>query len=165
MFVWVSATYPSLSPSPDAPLSQAIIWDTIINSDSQSHPLNPLHLFTSPPPPKKSSKSKSPTAKKQTPQLEPGIIRLKNAKQKYIITDISGVISERANVTLEVGWNVQPWVGALLWAFGEGQSLGRWNGVKGGRSKAFDMPPLKGKSASVVASSGGPKAAEASGVI
>lgn len=106
--------------------------------------------------------------KKQTEALAPGIVRLKNSKPKYQITDISGILSERSNVTLEVGWNVQPWVGALTWTFGEGRHFGRWKGVKGGKSKSFDMPALKGKSASsetVVASGGTPKAAEASAIV
>ena len=99
---------------------------------------------------------------------EPGIIRLKNIKPKYQITDISGVLSGRTNVTIEIGWNVQPWVGALTWTLGDGQVLGRWKGVQGGKSKAFDMPPLKVKSVgseTVVSSEGPPKAAEASAVI
>ncbi len=99
---------------------------------------------------------------------ELGIIRLKNTKPKYQITDIGGVLSERTNVTLEVGWNVQPWVGALAWTLGEGQALGRWKGIRGGKSKAFDMPPLKMKSVgaeTVISSGGSPQAAEASAVI
>ena len=50
----------------------------------------------------------------------------------------------------------------------EGFQLGKWNGIKGGKSKVFDMPSLKGKSVSsetVVASGGTPKAAEASAVV
>lgn len=121
-------------------------------------------------PPKKSSKAKrSSPAKKQEPKpVTPGIIHLKNSKPKYQITDITGILSERTNVTLEVGWNVQPWVGALTWTFGEGQAFGRWNGVQGGKSKVFDMPLLKGKTASsatVVGSKATPEAAEASAVI
>ena len=99
---------------------------------------------------------------------EPGIIRLRNTKPKYQITDIGGVISERTNVTLEIGWNIQPWVGALTWTLGEGQVLGRWKGVRGGKSKAFDMPALKIKSAgseTVVSTAETPQAAEASAVL
>lgn len=69
-------------------------------------------------------------------------------------------------MTLEVGWNVQPWVGALLWT--QHKSFGRWSGLKGGRSKAFDFPALKGKAAAkepVLASPGKPKPAEAKAVI
>ena len=47
-------------------------------------------------------------------------------------------------MTLEVGWNVQPWVGALTWTMPDGNSWGRWNGVSGGRSRMFDLPALKG---------------------
>jgi len=147
-----------------------VIWDTIINSHSQSHPFNPLRytqeLYA---PPKKTSKTKrSSASKKQEPELEPGIIRLKNTKPKYQITDISDLIAERNNITLEIGWNVQPWVGALTWTLGEGNAFGRWKGVKGGKSTVFKMPPLKGKkpsTAPVVSSGGTPEAAEASAVI
>lgn len=93
---------------------------------------------------------------------------MKNSKPKYQITDISGVISERQNVTLEIGWNVQPWVGALTWTMRDGQDFGKWRGVKGGISEPFDMPALKGKKATsetIVGSGGTPKAAEATGVI
>ena len=142
----------------------------IIKSHSQNNPFNPLQLFKAQPAPKTTSKAKktAATKSKDVEAVEPGIIRLKNSKPKYQITDISGVLSERANITLEVGWNVQPWVGALTWTFGEGQSFGRWNGIKGGRSKSFDMPALKGKSASsatVVGSGATPEAAEATPVI
>ena len=149
-----------------------MIWDQIINSHSQSHPFNPLQYvrdFYSPP--KKPSKSKGKkvaAAKKVEEEAEPGIIKLRNAKPKYQITDVTGKLAERENVTLQVGWNVQPWVGALTWTMPEGFDLGKWNGVKGGKSKVFDMPSLKGKSASsetVVASGGTPKAAEASAVV
>lgn len=149
-------------------MSQAVIWDTIINSHSQSHPFNPLQLLTISPSPENSSRAKDHSAKKQGSDLEPGIIRLRNTKPKYQITDISGILSERTNVTLEIGWNVQPWVGALTWTLCEGQALGRWKGVVGGKSKAFDMPPLKKKSVgseTIVASGERPQAAEASAVI
>lgn len=119
--------------------------------------------------PKRPNKPKKSTpAKKKEPEVEPGIIHLKNSKPKYQITDISGILSERTNVTLEVGWNVQPWVGALTWTYGEGRKFGRWKGVRGGKSKFFDMPPLKGKSASsatILGSGGTPEAAEATPVV
>lgn len=105
---------------------------------------------------------------KQEGDPKPGIIRLKNTKPKYQITDISGILAERTNVTLEIGWNVQPWVGALTWTLGEGQVLGRWKGIEGAKSKAFDMPPLKKKNVgaeAVVSSGATPQAAEASAVI
>jgi len=162
LFVWVLATYPSSTSSPTAPPSQAIIWDTIINSESQSHPFTPYSLFQEiNPSTAKSGSIKSSTSSKEE-EPKPGIIKLKNAKPKYQITDISGKLASRGNVTLEVGWNVQPWVGALTWTTGEGQGFGRWKGMRGGKSKAFDMPALKGKSAGqeTVVGKGKPKAAE-----
>lgn len=92
------------------------------------------------------------------------MISLRNEKPKYQITDISGKLAERGNVTLEVGWNVQPWVGALTWTMPEGRAWGRWEGVKGGRSEAFDLPALKGRKVESVARES-PKAAEASPIV
>ena len=170
VFVWISATYPPSSPT--APPSQAVIWDSIINSASQLHPYTPFDAFDELASSfQKSSKKRSSTSsgKKKTPEPEitPGIVRLKNSKPKYQITDISGKLASRTNVTLELGWNVQPWVGALTWTIGEGKGFGRWKGVQGGRSKAFDLPALKGKSASQepVVEKGTPKPAEASPVV
>jgi hypothetical protein len=103
-------------------------------------------------------------------KVKPGILHIKNSKPKYQITDISGKLASRENVTLEVGWNVQPWVGALTWTLDEGRSFGRWKGIEGGRSSAFNMPALKGKSSAQDKSSPSaekpkPKPAEASAVI
>ena len=166
VFFWITATYPAAKSSPSTPPSQAVFWDTIINSRSQLHPFNHLHHWKKE---HSAQKSKSQKArKKEEPKAEPGILKLKNAKPKYQITDITGVISERQNVTLEIGWNVQPWVGALTWTMEDGQHLWNWLGVKGGRSRSFDMPALKGKATSsetIVGSGGTPKAAEASAVV
>ena len=159
--------YPSTEPLANTLLSQAVIWDTIINSPSQSHPFNPLRYVAEPSTAKKASKPKRLT-KKEDSKLETGILRLKNSRPKYQITDVSGIISERQNVTLEIGWNVQPWVGALTWTMGDGQRFWKWKGVKGGRSPGFNMPALKGRSASseqVIGTSGSPEAAEASAVV
>lgn len=165
------ATYPSASTSPGAPLSQAIIWDTIINSESQMNPLNPLSYFHDivyPQTKARRARQRSNAAKVGT-TITPGKLRLRNCKPKYQITDVTGVISQQSNVTLELGWNVQPWVGALTWTMPEGYSFGRWKGVVGGRSKAFDMPALKGKPAKVadpiVSKGKAPKPAEASPII
>ena len=49
-----------------------------------------------------------------------GVLRLRGQKGKYQVSDITGRLAERQNVTLHVGWNVQPWVGALFWAPGTG---------------------------------------------
>ena len=115
--------------------------------------------------PVKKSAGSSGVEKQET---KPGIIQLKNTKPKYQITDISGRLAERGNVTLDVGWNVQPWVGALTWTMPEGKTFGRWKGVQGGSSEVFDLPALKGKKPVVVKEgvvSEKPEAAEASPVL
>ena len=119
---------------------------------------------------KTASKSKS---KLQTPPTtnaeatpKPGVLNLKNVKPKYQITDISGKLAERGNVTLEVGWNVQPWIGALTWTVPQGKGWGRWKGVKGGRSEAFVFPALPGKKVeTTLGQKETPKPAEASPVV
>lgn len=171
--MWISATYPPSSPT--APPSQAIVWDDIIKSASQLNPHTPFDAFdeliSSLRKSSKTQKQKKPqTVGKQKlsePEVSPGIVRLKNSKPKYQITDISGKLASQNNVTLELGWNVQPWVGALTWTTKEGQGFGRWKGVRGGRSKAFDLPALKGKKAGQeqAVEKGTPKPAEASPVV
>lgn len=71
------------------------------------------------------------------------MIRLRDQRSKYQIGDITGKMAERTNVTLAVGWNVQPWVGALWWAPGTGAAVLRTEGDIG-VSEAFDLPALKG---------------------
>lgn len=73
------------------------------------------------------------------------MLRLRGQKAKYQISDITGLLAERQNVTLTVGWNVQPWVGALWWSPGSG-AVPRTEGTVM-RSAAFDFPALKGKKA------------------
>lgn len=169
VFVWLTATYPPSSPA--APPSQAVIWDQIINSKSQLSPYTPFDAYDDfkakylKSPSKAQTTKKSSNKKKPEKAPTPGIVRLKNSKPKYQITDISGKLASQHNVTLELGWNVQPWVGALLWTTKEGQGFGRWAGVQGGISQAFDLPSLKGKSAEQVVEKGTPKPAEASPVV
>ncbi|KAL8702007.1 MAG: hypothetical protein Q9201_004614 [Fulgogasparrea decipioides] len=168
LFVWVAATYPAKTRS--EPQSQAVIWDAIINSEAQKNPSTPFVVYSNyVSPSKRSPKARRPSkSKQQDVELAPGSIRLKNSKPKYQITDISGQLHGTSNVTLEVGWNVQPWVGALTWTMGEGNNWGRWRGLKGGRSKAFDMPALKvkGVNQEAVKGLGKPeKAAEASPIV
>lgn len=40
-------------------------------------------------------------------------------------------------------YNVQPWIGALAWDT-EGE-VGLWKPMKGGESRAFDLPAVKEK--------------------
>lgn len=167
LFVWVMATYPSRVAS--EPPSQAIIWDTIIESESQKKPSTPFTLYSYlTAPTKPPSRSKRSSKSKQAIESAPGLINLKNSKPKYQITDISGHLSATSNVTLNIGWNVQPWVGALTWTMREESSWARWIGIKGGASNVFDMPPLKvkGINQEVVKGSGKPgTAAEASPIV
>ena len=47
--------------------------------------------------------------------------------------------------TLQVSWNVQPWVGALIWDKGHlGSRIGQWEAGSVGRSNVFNFPLLKG---------------------
>lgn len=80
---------------------------------------------------------------KEKAEAVPGVLRLRGQKAKYQISDITGRLAERQNVTLSVGWNVQPWVGALWWGPGTG-AVPRTEGTVI-RSATFDFPALKGK--------------------
>lgn len=44
---------------------------------------------------------------------------------------------------LELGWNVQPWVGALTWM--NKRDIGAWKGLQGGVSSKFDFPEVGAK--------------------
>ncbi|KAL1970794.1 hypothetical protein VTN77DRAFT_2628 [Rasamsonia byssochlamydoides] len=151
LFVYVLASYPPSSRASNITHnSEAIIWDTIIPAPESPYSVAALkeRFFPS------SSKTSRGTSKKsnnknnkKTQQSKkdatpPGVLHLRNQKPKYQITDISGKIAERENVTLLVGWNVQPWVGALWWSPGSG-SIPRTSG-QAGRSMAFNFPALKG---------------------
>ena len=118
----------------------------------------------------KSSKPKnrkSSTSKATTKDIaKPGVLSLKNQKPKYQITDPSGIISERSNATLQVSWNVQPWVGALLWDKGYlGGRVGSWSAGKDGRSEPFNFPALKGPKPEVIRERDGPKTPEAGSAV
>lgn len=80
-------------------------------------------------------------AKSKKEALAPGVLRLRGQKGKYQISDITGHLAERQNVTLHVGWNVQPWVGALLWAPGTGAAPRTEGNIVS--SEPFDFPAVK----------------------
>lgn len=143
LFVWVEASYPSSSSSVSGPPSRAVIWDTIITAPPSPLSLSTLiNTYITKSKPTSKSTAKKGAAKPSA--SNPGILKFRNTKPKYQITDVSGLMAERANVTLEVGWNVQPWVGALTWAIPDGGGFGRWGGIKGGKSESFVLPGLKG---------------------
>jgi hypothetical protein len=151
VFVYVTANYPGGAGG----VSEAVIWDSIISAPESPYSLQNLktqywdpYMNTN----KKTTKAKKATKTPKTKALvRPGQINLKNQKPKYHITDPSGVISERSNVTLQVSWNVQPWVGALIWDKGFlGDRVGPWTPGKEGKSKPFAFPALKGSKPEVV---------------
>ncbi|EAA66797.1 hypothetical protein AN9460.2 [Aspergillus nidulans FGSC A4] len=150
VFVYVYATYSSSNkPSENSltPQSQAIIWDTIIEAPESPYSFANLReqFFPTKSGKSASSRKRSSTNKRNDSNKQdavPGTLRLRNQKSKYQISDITGKMAERTNVTLSVGWNVQPWVGALWWAPGTG-AVPRTGGSTG-VSRAFDLPALKG---------------------
>jgi signal peptidase complex subunit 3 len=150
VFVYLKAVYPSARTS--EPPSEAILWDAILAS--RTAPWHTNH-YVHPDPksgkkkvlPKKSKKALAASKTKASPDdnlLYPrGELHLLNQRPKYQITDITGKLQGRENVTLELGWNVQPWVGALTWT--NWQKLGAWEGLRGGRSDVFGFPEIGAK--------------------
>ncbi|ORX97176.1 signal peptidase subunit-domain-containing protein [Clohesyomyces aquaticus] len=138
VFLYLKAIYPATKPN--TPPSEAIIWDAILGSDSapwhQNHYVHPN--------PKAKTKSKTRNANSKAKEAESpyprGEIHLTNQKPKYQITDISGKLQNRTDVILELGWNVQPWVGALVWA--NKADFGMWQGLQGGMSESFTFPEI-----------------------
>ncbi|KAL1589765.1 hypothetical protein WHR41_01610 [Cladosporium halotolerans] len=143
IFLYITASYPSSSPS-TIPPSEAVIWDAIIPADNAPlHPNTYVHPTPKGVKPPKNKKSKSTKRGKPYPEGgSPGIIKLNSQKPKYQITDVKGKIAERENATLTLHWNVQPYVGALVWD--NRQTWGLWKGLKGGKSEVFSFPSLKG---------------------
>lgn len=139
VFIYITAKYPASSPS--EPPNEAVVWDAVIPSLSEPWHQTQYQHFK--PAPFDQSKSKSKSKSKGVDKGTPGILKLKSQRPKYQITDYTGKIAERANCTLELNWNVQPWVGALTWT--NRQDFGLWKGLKGGRSKSFDFPEIKSK--------------------
>ncbi|KAJ4993399.1 signal peptidase subunit [Stagonosporopsis vannaccii] len=139
VFLYLKAVYPGSS---HEPASEAIIWDAIVASSSapwhQNHYIHP-----SPKSSRLAKKSKKALAAQKKNPDSPypiGELHLKQQRPKYQITDITGKLQNRGNVTLELGWNVQPWVGALTWT--NWRTVGVWKGLEGGRSASFDFPEL-----------------------
>lgn len=160
LFVYVTANYPS---GPDTQeMSEAVIWDDIIPATASPWSWTSLKAAYFPEKSaKKGSGARRDGGKKTKDLVKPGVLSLKNQKPKYSITDPSGVISEKSNATLQVGWNLQPWVGALVWDKGYlGSRIGAWNAGKVGKSETFEFPPLKGKPTNIVKDPEGPKTPE-----
>lgn len=130
-----------------------MIWDTVIeatpspysweNMKEKATSLLPTSITGSTSAGKRAPKKRSTKPASGKQETAPGVLRLRGQKAKYQISDITGLLAERQNVTLSVGWNVQPWVGALWWSPASG-GVPRTEGTVI-RSAAFDFPPLKGK--------------------
>ncbi|KAH9875927.1 hypothetical protein IAQ61_003392 [Plenodomus lingam] len=144
VFVYIKAVYPSHRASD--PPSEAIIWDAILASPSA-----PWHTnqYTHPRPkdspalPKHSKKAMAAAKSHPESPYPVGELHLHNQRPKYQITDISGKLGNRTNVVLELGWNVQPWVGFLTWT--NWDKVGVWQGLQGGRSEPFAFPEVGAK--------------------
>ncbi|KAJ5379496.1 hypothetical protein N7509_012615 [Penicillium cosmopolitanum] len=162
LFVYVYASYSSSdNPSTENSnlrQSEAVIWDTIISAPQSPYSFDALKekaLLNLPASitgaaGKKAKRSASAAKKnqnknknKKAEEEQAGVLRLRGQKAKYQISDITGRLAGRQNVTLAVGWNVQPWVGALWWAPATG-AVPRTEGNVG-RSEAFEFPALKVK--------------------
>ena len=145
-------------------MTESIIWDTIISAPASPYSFSSLKERYFPSSPSSSStrsrRSSNASNKKNdrrstTKDAKPGVLKLRDQKSKYQITDITGKLAEKENVNLVVGWNVQPWIGALQWSPGTNiaNNLGRIFGlgvVTGGnvaRSETFNFPALKGSKA------------------
>ncbi|PLN77673.1 putative microsomal signal peptidase subunit [Aspergillus taichungensis] len=147
LFVYVYASYSSSdNPSTSALNSESIIWDTIIEAPTSPYSLSALKERFLSKSSKKSTKRTTTASKKKAgaAPAEPGVLRLRGQKSKYQLSDITGRLAERKNVTLNVGWNVQPWVGALWWSPRSGAAVQRTLG-EAAQSEPFDFPPLKAR--------------------
>lgn len=140
VFLYLKAIYPSTKPS--EPASEAIIWDAILPGISapwhQNHYIHPTPSKS-----KSKSKAKNKKSQPQEPLYPRGELHLQNQRPKYQITDITGRLQNRTDAQLELGWNIQPWVGALTWA--EKIDIGVWHRLQGGVSEKFDFPAIGAK--------------------
>lgn len=172
VFLYVVATFPPTSKRTleiPTPHSEAIVWDAIIpaslapwHANTYIHPGSVSNPKTARDRKSKSNKqtskkTSSPKSKKDTVAEEPkayppggseGIVKLQNQRPKYQITTPSSKIAGLENCTLTLRYNIQPWVGALVWNTAKSGTLGSvflpaWKELEGGRSEAFDMPELK----------------------
>ncbi|KAF2768762.1 signal peptidase 22 kDa subunit [Teratosphaeria nubilosa] len=153
IFLYITASYPSSTNPTTTPPSESIIWDAIIPSNhAPLHPNTYVHPWPQKPSTvittKKQKTARKPVreeGKPYPPGTHPGIVRLEKQKPKYQITDITGLIAERGNATLRLHWNVQPWVGVLVWDTSEYINMFApgWKDLEGGETR-FEFPPLKG---------------------
>lgn len=141
LFVYVTANYPTK----DGQMAESVIWDMIIPATATPWSLQTLRQQYFPDEKMKRRARMEAKRKrkdnKTTALPKPGVLSIRNQKPKYRITDPSGTMAGRTNVTLQVSWNVQPWVGALVWDKGYlGARVGNWSVGEDGRSDVFDIP-------------------------
>lgn len=96
VFLYIVASYPPPSAARAARPAELVIWDAVLPSPAQrthhNHYVGPaLHA------------------------AHPGSLALHGQRPKYQITDPSGRVAGTRNATLSLHYNVQPWVGALVW--------------------------------------------------
>ncbi|KAI2608414.1 signal peptidase subunit-domain-containing protein [Hypoxylon fragiforme] len=132
VFVYVTADWPSPASTANQ-TNSAVIWDAIITSPSADHLANigPVALR---------KLRRSAAGKPVDPSR--GLLSLKNQKPKYQITHPTGRIADTEGVALRLHYNVQPWVGPLVW--NQAVDLGPWKKLEGGESEVFALPALKG---------------------
>ncbi|KAI5289354.1 hypothetical protein KEM54_004021 [Ascosphaera aggregata] len=169
VFLYVLVSYPSSLPGSNT-TSEAIIWDYIIPAKPSPYSLTTLkekyfpdegnNRRTKRPLSAKSRKSKK-GGKNQAKQgklnkEEHGVLILRNQRPKYRLTDITRSLANRENASLSVGWNVQPWIGPLMWNAGSktAKNVGDktvfnlgfvTSGDGGAESKKFNFPELPEK--------------------
>ena len=141
VFFYIVAKYPSHRRN-DKP-TEAVVWDAIVPATSAPwHHNQYIHPATSRTP-KSNGKAGEKPYRSSANGTHAGYVQLKNQRPKYVISDPSGKLAGRENAELELRWNVQPWVGALLWT--NRKTVGRWQAFKGGKSEKFSFPDLTTK--------------------
>jgi signal peptidase complex subunit 3 len=132
VFVYVTAEWASHQQQYANATNEAVIWDQIITAPSADwlSTLGPASLKKL----RKSSEGKSVDRSR-------GILKIRNQRPKYHITHPSSKIGHTPEVRLRLHYNVQPWVGPLVWD--QEVDLGLWKKMDDGLSEAFDLPPVK----------------------
>ena len=147
VFLYLVASWPDQKNS-SAPPTEAVIWDAILPAkEAPWHQNQWIH-----PGPKPEEKTKSGKVRKTQKDeglyykgtKQPGIIKLSNQRPKYQITDQTGKIASVEGAKLDLRWNTQPWVGPLVWT--NHDNYFKWDGLKGGNTKTFTFPAIKGAS-------------------
>ncbi|KAI5296676.1 hypothetical protein KEM55_005741 [Ascosphaera atra] len=164
VFLYVLVSYPSTLQNSSIPV-ESMIWDHIIPAKESPYSLSALKQKYLPDKSSASRNSRRPNKKQQQPKRNAnkgkktkedkkhGVLHLKNQRPKYHITDISHTLANRPDAQLIVGWNVQPWIGPLMWSTGSriAKNVGELRvhnlgfvtaGDEGGKSEVFVFPEV-----------------------